>query len=315
MLQTYSWSPGPVCGPALPVPRKSRRRSRIVGHPVPGTAAAGHAPVLLGVPGLERGLQPRAILRRPRVVRRDVEAPGQLAGLCVVGRDEATRAEIGPAVADDHLAIGDARRAGDAVGRAMVGGVCRPYLAAAGGVQRNQAAVERADIDLVAPERDAAVHRLAARLPQPIVLHAGIERPQLAPARGVEREHPAPGRGDKEASVRHQRRRLDAGTDASSSACQGQPQLEDTLPRSIWRQRRIMLLAVGAAGGEPGARFVVGIGDAAVGDSPARRNRPAARPPRWRQGSWVRSSQARRPRCTRAGRASRLFYDDHCYYC
>ena len=58
-----------------------------------------------------------------------------LAGRRVVGAEVAAHAELGAAVADDDLALHDARRAGDRVGARRVGGLLLPDHLAGGGVE------------------------------------------------------------------------------------------------------------------------------------------------------------------------------------
>src|SRR3546814_9126331 len=74
----------------------------------------------------------------------------------------AAHPEFGAAVADQHHILHDARRAGDRVGFRRVEGLRRPKFLAGLAVERDQAAVERADEQLVAPHRDAAVDDVAA---------------------------------------------------------------------------------------------------------------------------------------------------------
>src|SRR3989475_4460149 len=70
------------------------------------------------------------------------------AGLGVIGRDIAAHAVLGAAVADQHLALDDARRARDGVRVGAVDdGVLLPDLLARGRVQRHQAAIEGSHID------------------------------------------------------------------------------------------------------------------------------------------------------------------------
>ena len=81
------------------------------------------------------------LLRR---ARRGIEAPDLLAGGLIIGGDIAARAEIRPALADDHLAVEHARRAGDGLHRLVSGTVCdAPEQLAGLGVERDQPAVQR----------------------------------------------------------------------------------------------------------------------------------------------------------------------------
>ncbi len=132
--------------PSSPTPCRRRR---------PSTSVAG--------PGLRAPCRARAISKRlRRIAGHGVEAPGQLAGLRVVGRDVAAHAELGAAVADDDLALDDARRAGDRV-RLASGRRSPPPTSAlpVARVERDQPAVERADVDLalVEPRRRGSRRR------------------------------------------------------------------------------------------------------------------------------------------------------------
>ncbi len=158
-----------------------------------------------------------------RIPRRGEEPPGQLAGVGVKGGDEATYAEIGAAVADDHLALHHPRRAGDGVVGLAVGGVGLPDLAAAG-VEGEQTAVQRADEHLALPEGHAAIDRLAAAHPQPVGRDLWIEHPQFASRPAIEGVDDAIGGADVEHPIDHERRRLDAAARIAQRGLPGQSQ-------------------------------------------------------------------------------------------
>src|SRR3546814_8611700 len=119
---------------------------------------------------------------------------------------------LGSAVADQHHILHDARRAGDGVGFRRVEGLRRPKLLAGLGVEREQAAVERADEQLVAPHRDAAVDDVAAGVDRTLAGNLGIEFPQGFTGRGVPCADLRPGVGDIHHAVDDDGRRfLSAG--------------------------------------------------------------------------------------------------------
>jgi hypothetical protein len=177
----------------------------IVGHRIPHGAAAAELPIFAG-PGLGGLLQIGRLGALRGIARHGVEAPELLAALGIVSGDIAAHAIFGAAIADDDAALDDARRAGDSVGLGLIDRHHRPGGLARGGIERDQPAVERADIDLVAPRRDAAIDGIAARLDQRLARHLGIVGPEQFAGARVERLDHAPGGADEELAVDHQRR-------------------------------------------------------------------------------------------------------------
>ena len=114
-------SPSPCAAPVM-APRRAVAGADVdqvgvgvVRKAVPGVAAAAVLPPLAG-PGLGRHLHRLRLERLRRIAGNDVEPPRLVAGLGVVGGHVAAHAvELGAAVADDDLALDDARRAGDHV--------------------------------------------------------------------------------------------------------------------------------------------------------------------------------------------------------
>ena len=120
----------------------------IVGDAVPRRAAAA------GTSTTRRSQVLAAISIAPsskrlrRIAGHDVEPPRLLAGVGVVGGDVAAHAvEFAAAVADDHLALDDARRAGDGVVAADRRGLHDPVHVPGRGVEGDEAAVEQPDVD------------------------------------------------------------------------------------------------------------------------------------------------------------------------
>src|SRR5580698_9655862 len=87
-----------------------------------------------------------------------VEAPVQFAGLSVIGTQVAAHAVFTAGLADKHLPLRDARRARDGVVFALVDGQGGPDFLAIFRVDRDQATVERAQVDFSVIGSDAAVH-------------------------------------------------------------------------------------------------------------------------------------------------------------
>ncbi|KAI3488620.1 hypothetical protein L1887_47391 [Cichorium endivia] len=237
---------------------------RVVGHAVPYGTAAAELPVLVALPGLGRCGQFGVLVGLGRVARHRVEAPGHLAGLGIVGGEEAAHAVLGAAVADDHLALHHPRRAGDAVGLARGGGLLAPDLAAGLGVQGDQATVQGADVDLAVPQGDAAVDRVAAGVAGAAAIDLGIELPQALAAAQVHGHHPAPGQRGVEHAVGHQRGGLQA-TVVFQIQMPGQAQLADVAGVDLL-ERAEALLGVGAAMAEPFAAVLLAGADGGLVD-------------------------------------------------
>ena len=184
----------------------------VIGHGVPGRAAATGLPPLAGrVPGLGGAGHGLVLERLGRVAGHGEPAPLLRAGLGVIGRDIAAHAVLGAAVADQHLALDDARRARDGVRVGAVDdGVLLPDLLARGRVQRHQAAIEGAHIHLALVDRHAPVDHVAAALEAVGAVHAGVVAPQALAGAYVHRMHHAPAGGDVHDSIDHHGRGLHA---------------------------------------------------------------------------------------------------------
>src|SRR5690606_2872753 len=132
----------------------------VVGHRIPGGSAAPQFPPVAG-PGLGGHAHGVVLEAVGRIAGHRVEAPHELAGFGVIGGDITTVDVFGAGVADEHLAVGDARSAGDGVVATLVRGDGAPHFLAGGGVERNQAAVVGTDVDLAVPGSHTAVDHVA----------------------------------------------------------------------------------------------------------------------------------------------------------
>src|SRR6185369_6357780 len=92
----------------------------------PDRAAASSLPPL-AMPCLDGFGENRALRRFCRIAWHGIEAPRQLARLCVVPRDIAAHPVFTAAVADDDATLDDPRRPGDRVGFVGVDGHHAPY--------------------------------------------------------------------------------------------------------------------------------------------------------------------------------------------
>ncbi len=124
---------------------------------MPGIAAAAVLPPRAG-PGLG-GHGHRLVLETVRrVARHDKELPGLLAGLCIEGGDEAPRpADLGTAIADQHLVPECLGRAGDVKRFVGVIGARAPDQFTALCVDREQPSVPGGGKNLALIKGDAAV--------------------------------------------------------------------------------------------------------------------------------------------------------------
>jgi hypothetical protein len=184
----------------------------VEGDAVPHRAAAAVHPVVAGgVPGLGGRRHGLVLVGFARIARDHEPAPSLTAGLGVVGGDVAAHAILGAAVADDHLAVGHARRAGDRVGMLVVDdGVFFPNLPAARRVEGDQPPVIGADEDLALVQGDAPVHDVTAAAVTLVARDLGVEGPDLLAGAGIDGVDDAPRRRDIHDAVDHDRGRLDA---------------------------------------------------------------------------------------------------------
>ena len=135
----------------------------VVGERVPHRAAAAELPPFAG-PRLRRAFHRRRFEPLRGIAGDGVEAPRQLAGGGLVGGHVAAHAVLAAAVADDDLALHDARRAGDGVVLRLIDGDRLPQHLAALGVERGEPSVERPDVDAAVVQGDAPIDDVAARL-------------------------------------------------------------------------------------------------------------------------------------------------------
>ncbi len=230
----------------------------VVGHGVPGLPAAAELPPLAG-PGLRRHLHRGVLEAVGRVAGHDPEAPGLLAALGVVGGDiAAVGAELAAGIADDDLAVEDARRAGD--GQLVVRRDClrAPDLAAALCIDGEQPAVGGADVDLALPVADAARPPGDAQLAAGVLRDLGVVAPQQSAARGLHGVHDALPDGEVDDAVDRERYRRTI-RDARQVQRPRQPESRHIGGADPGERARVAL-AVRAAEGRP-VRAIALVGD------------------------------------------------------
>ncbi len=119
------------------------------------------------------------------IFRNGVEIPDLLAGLGIIGADEAADAVFAAIGADQDLVLDHGRRHRLAIAEFGIGNVGDPDDLARLGVQRDQLGIERREIDLVVKNLDAAIVRAAAEnRDRP---HLVIVVPELLAGLGVKR--------------------------------------------------------------------------------------------------------------------------------
>ena len=182
----------PVPGSPVAHPDVERIELRVIRHGIPNGSATANFPPL-AVPGLRGLFENRAFEWLCRIAWHRVKAPRQFARVRVIGGDVASHAHFRTAVADEHFALYDARRAGDGVTRIAVDRECFPNEFSVGRVERHQPAVQRAHENFPPPDRHAAIHHVAARVHRPRGRNFRIVRPQPLARRRLHRKDLAPG--------------------------------------------------------------------------------------------------------------------------
>ena len=252
----------------------------IEGDGVPVVAAAAALPPL-AAPGLggrgHDGVRGDAVGLR-RVAGDDVELPALFAGGRVIGGHVAARAEVAAGIADHHQAVGDARGAGDRQGLAGLERAGGPHRRPGAGVQRDQPPVQRRQIDLAMPGREAAADRAAAGDPPVDRRHLGIVGPFGLAARRVIGGDDVPGGDVVEGLADDQGRGLDAAIGVEVRV-PGQAQPSDGAFVDLGQGAEALL---GPGPGDRGPlprRGVLGRGGLRPAAQRGRRNQPQARQP------------------------------------
>ena len=259
---------GAVPGAAIADPDIEQVEIGIIGHRIPHRAPAADRVAFaqhVHVPGLGCLLEIGGRVGALLAFGDGVELPQLLAVIRVIGRDKAAHAEFGPAIADDHLAIDHARRTSDGVALGLVDRDRLPGDLAGVAVERDQAAIQRAEEQLVAIGGKTAVDDVAAGLDRGLAGNLGVILPQLRARGRVEGLHLAPRGGEVEPAVDDEGRRF-------LPACgvhvrrPGQAELADIV--AVDRvERRIALLGIGAPVTDPVGAVRVGADQHRGGDA------------------------------------------------
>ncbi len=241
---------------------------RVIGDRIPHRAAAAKLPELAR-PGLGRGFQVLALLRLRGIARHGVEAPAFVPGFGIEGGQIAAGEIFGTGRTDQDHALRHPRRPGDRHVRSFGDGQLVPGHLAGLLIECDQPPVERADIDLVAIERDAAVDRVAAHIDQLFARDLGVVGPLERPGLGVIGLHHRPGGGDVEDAIVHQRRGFlpARGIEIGEP---GHAELADVLVVDLVERGKALLGPVAAIGQPFGPRA---LGDQLVGHPRRRRSR------------------------------------------
>ena len=175
----------------------------VVGAAKPGRAAAGFPEVAR--PGrVQRAGHGRFVtVQRAHVAFDHRTGPNEVAGFRVAGLNLADDAEFAAGVAGDDQAVHDQRGRRVGITGLVVGDLLTPDDVACLGVQRDDARIKRAEVDLVAIERRAAVDDVAAG--QDALGQAGVILPKLFAGLHVDGVETAVGAGDVHHAVINQR--------------------------------------------------------------------------------------------------------------
>ncbi|MPL73713.1 hypothetical protein SDC9_19519 [bioreactor metagenome] len=193
---------------AVPGRRVARAEDQRVGVGVIGTAQPGRATAGLphvARPGRVERARHGAFLAHvgAHVAFDHRPGPDQLAGLGVARLHLADDAEFAARVAGDDKPVHDQRRRGVGVALLVIGDLLVPLDLAGLQIEREDARVERAEIDVVAIDRRAAVDDVAAR--QDALGQAGVILPDFLAGLQVDRIHARIRAGDVHHPVVDQR--------------------------------------------------------------------------------------------------------------
>ena len=163
----------------------------IVGAAQPRGAAAGLPQIARPRSVLRAGHGAVLAVQRAHVAFDRRAGPDQLAGLGIARLDGADHAELTAGIAGDDLAVDDQRGGGHGIAGLIVGDLLVPDDLAGILVERHEAGVERAEVNLVATDGGAPVHHVAAR--HDAFGKAGVVLPLLVAGAGIDREEPGIG--------------------------------------------------------------------------------------------------------------------------
>ena len=203
--------------------------------------------------GFQNGIRHFAVGTLRGIAGDGVKAPDLLAGLGVIGADIAAHAELGTAVADDDLALDDARGAGDRVGLRLVEGDGGPFDLAGGGIDCDQPAIEGAEEERAVPGGEAAVDDIAAGGMAAILGNLGIVGPLHLAGGGIEGDDFGPCCGGVHGAVNDQWRGFLPAV-AVSLIAPGEAELADVAGVDLV-EVGVALFGIGAAVGHPVARL------------------------------------------------------------
>ncbi len=132
------------------------------------------------------------------------------------------------------------------------------------GIERDQPAIQRPNVNLSIPNRDAAIHHVATRVDVPLGRNLWVERPDARASCGIHGKHFAP-RGRKvHHAIDNQRRRFLPAVGIEIDI-PGQPESIHSLVIDLF-ERAEALLAVRASIGKPVLWFGVCLHELGIGN-------------------------------------------------
>src|SRR2546430_16465876 len=153
----------------------------VIRHRVPHGPTATEGPPF-ALPSRLGALQMSCYVGAP-AVRDGIEAPEFLPVFAVVRSDISAHAHLRAGVADDHPAVDHARCAGDCIRLRAVHGQLRPDQPSSLTVERDQPAIQRSEVEAVAPGGPGAVDARAASQNGPLPRPPGVGFPEhVAPS-------------------------------------------------------------------------------------------------------------------------------------
>ena len=163
----------------------------VVDNGIPNSATTADLPPLTG-PGFSGHRHQLIFKAIGGVARNRIKPPRLLAGCGIIGTDITAHPILRSAVADNHFAIGYAWRTGDRIRLVNVCGLRFPSREAADCIDRNEAPIQCADINLILPNSHSAINGTAAIFISSLARHPWVIFPQHLTCAGIKGIHHTP---------------------------------------------------------------------------------------------------------------------------